>query len=138
MSSRRIDIFFYGLFMDTTMLRAKGINPVNPRQARVRGQVLRIGYRAALAQDRASSVFGLVMGLTHSEIEQLYSDPGVAMYQPEAVMAELAGGAVIAALCFNLPDVPATEEINHDYAKSLYVVAKKLGFPDHYVRSLKS
>lgn len=32
---RRIDGFFYGLFMDDALLREKGMNPVNRRMASV-------------------------------------------------------------------------------------------------------
>jgi hypothetical protein len=32
---RRIDVFFYGLFMDDALLREKGMNPVDRRMASV-------------------------------------------------------------------------------------------------------
>ena len=46
MSARSIDVFFYGLFMDTELLRAKGVDPVNVRSACIPGFALRIGQRA--------------------------------------------------------------------------------------------
>ncbi len=42
MMSRRIEVFFYGLFMDADLLRAKGARPENIRVASVPGFALRI------------------------------------------------------------------------------------------------
>lgn len=39
-------VFFYGLFMDQELLKAKGLNPANPRLAYVAGYGLRIGQWA--------------------------------------------------------------------------------------------
>jgi len=40
---RRVDVFFYGLFMDAGLLRTKGAQPMNVRMASVLGFALRIG-----------------------------------------------------------------------------------------------
>jgi hypothetical protein len=48
METRRVSVFFYGLFMDPELLRGKGLQPENDRRACVRGMRLRIGKRAAL------------------------------------------------------------------------------------------
>ncbi len=40
---RRIDVFFYGLFMDDALLREKGINPVDRRMAFVENFSLVVG-----------------------------------------------------------------------------------------------
>ena len=137
MNARRIDIFFYGLFMDADALRTQGLNPVNVRQARVTGLALRIGKRAALVMDPTSSVYGQLMQLTHAEIDKLYSEPSVAMYRPEGVKAELANGSVVAALCFNLVTAPSRNEANPVYARSLRELGRKLGLPTGYVDRLR-
>jgi hypothetical protein len=49
-------IFFYGLFMDATILRSKGFHPANERKACVRGMALRLGQRAALRRAQRCSV----------------------------------------------------------------------------------
>lgn len=51
-----ISIFFYSLFMDTDVLRTKGFEPANPRQAEIAEMALRIGKRATLAPDISGSV----------------------------------------------------------------------------------
>jgi len=42
MSERRVDSFFYGLFMDATVLSNSGVIPTNPRPAYVDDFVLRL------------------------------------------------------------------------------------------------
>jgi hypothetical protein len=37
MELRRLDVFFYGLFMDTELLEAKGVHPVDARLLQYRG-----------------------------------------------------------------------------------------------------
>jgi hypothetical protein len=135
--SRRIQVFFYGLFMDVDLLRSKGVEPRNVRGAFVPGFSLRIGERATLVSVPNSRAYGLLMELTHSEIEQLYSEPSVRVYRPEAVTAELDDGSQVAALCFNLPVAPRPEEANPDYAAKLRDLARRLGFPSDYIDSIR-
>ena len=58
---RRIDTFFYGLFMDIDILREADVTPVNPRRAYVDDFVLRIGQRATLLPSAGA---GRVPGLS--------------------------------------------------------------------------
>lgn len=133
MTSRRINVFFYGLFMDEELLRAEGVQPASPRRACVRGFALRIGRRATLVPAPDARAHGVVMALSHEEIERLYAEPGVRMYRPEAVVAELADGVQIPALCFNLQDAPEPGESNAAYAQKLRELARRLGLPAEYV-----
>jgi hypothetical protein len=135
-AGRRVSVFFYGLFMDPELLRAKGLEPLNPRRARVGGWRIRIGNRAALEPDTDGEVYGFVFELTHAEVERLYAEPGVAAYRPEAVTAELEDGLPIAALCFNLPSAPDPQERNPKYVGQLRELATRLGLPRHYVASI--
>ena len=136
MSDRRIDVFFYGLFMDADLLRSKGVQPANIRFASAPGFRLRIGQRATLLSKPGSRCYGVVMELTHREIEQLYSEPSLKLYRPEAVLIELADASILPALCFNLTEPPAPEERNPEYAGKLRALAQRLGLPDDYVSSL--
>jgi gamma-glutamyl AIG2-like cyclotransferase len=136
MSARRIPVFFYGLFMDAEALRAKGIDPMNPRRASVRGFSLRIGQRATLVPDADGCAHGVLMDLTHADIDQLYADPSVSMYRPEPVSVELDGHDGVAALCFNLTAPPRPEESNAAYAEKLRELARRLGLPADYVAGI--
>jgi len=98
---------------------------------------LRIGQRATLVPVAGARVNGVAMSLTPSELDQLYSDPSVQAYKPQAVLAQLASGGVIAALCYNLPEPPSPSERNPGYAARLRAVAGKVGLPAEYVTSLQ-
>jgi len=136
LTPRRVDVFFYGLFMDEELLRGKGARPAPVRVASVQGFVLRIGQRASLVPDDAGRVHGVVASLTHSDLERLYSEPSVRAHRPEVVMARLPEGDMIAALCYNLEEPPATDEHDAEYAAKLRVVAARAGLPQEYVESI--
>lgn len=56
MSDRPIKVFFYGLFMDDSLLRSRGIVGLNPRPATVEEFGLRIGKRATLSLPGTNAV----------------------------------------------------------------------------------
>jgi hypothetical protein len=134
---RRADVFFYGLFMDEELLRAKGLKPESVELAAVDGVALRIGQRAALVPSRGARVHGVVMSLTVAELDRLYSEPSVQAYKPQAVLAQLASGGTVAALCYNLAEPPAATERNPEYAAKLHAIAQKMGLPAEYVATLR-
>jgi hypothetical protein len=133
---RRIDVFFYGLFMDQELLRSKGIQPSDVRVAAVSGFKLRIGARAALVPSPDAEVHGVLMKLSHAELDKLYAEPGVQAYRPEPVLAVGSDGMTVAALCYNLPEAPASDERNAEYAAKLRAVAQRIGLPNDYVESI--
>jgi hypothetical protein len=133
---RRIDVFFYGLFMDDALLREKGLDPANRRIALVENFSLRIGARATLVPCPGQIVHGVLCALTHAEVETLYAEASVSVYRPEAVSAQLADGSVVPALCFNLPAPPAITERNPQYASKLRALAERIGLPASYVASI--
>jgi hypothetical protein len=137
MPDRSADVFFYGLFMDQELLHSRGIQPERVEVAWVDGLELRIGQRAALAPSQRGRVYGLVMTLTLRQLDKLYAQPGVEAYRPEAVLAHLSGGGTIAAMCYNLPQVPAASERNPEYAEKLRAVAGKVGLPAEYISSIR-
>ena len=123
------DIFLYGLFMDEGVLRAKGIEPRMPRKAVVRDYQLRIGQRAMLYRQPASQAFGMVYALTDGEVDSLYNDSGLEMYQPESVVATFEDGSSSEVTTFNLPSGTETGEPNLEYFAKLRLVLERLGFP---------
>jgi hypothetical protein len=62
--TRRVDVFFYGLFMDETLLQAKGIEPQQRRLAVLENFRLMIGERHVDPQFRS-----------HSAWRRLFLDP---------------------------------------------------------------
>ena len=136
-SLRRVDVFFYGLFMEGDLLQAKGLDPQNPRLAKVVNFRLVIGARATLVPSAQAVVYGVLFSLTHEEIDRLYAEASVSVYRPEAVLAYLANGEIVPALCFNLPQSPAVDERNPQYATKLKALAERLGLPPDYVATIQ-
>lgn len=136
MSDRRIDGFFYGLFMDADILREAKVAPVNPRRAHVDGFALRIGQRATLLPSAGGRAYGMLFALTHSELDRLYTAPGLEQYRPEAVLAQSLEGTAVPALCYNLREAPRPDERNPEYATRLRHALSKLEFPQDYVASV--
>ena len=134
---RKIAVFFYGLFMDESLLQVKGIEFPKLQVATVSGFRLRIGQRAILIPDQMGLVYGVIAKLTHKEIEQLYAEQSVKDYKPEAVVAKMADGGLLPALCFNLVVPPSSDENNPEYRRKLRELAKQLGFPTEYVESIE-
>jgi hypothetical protein len=137
MEDRRLDVFFYGLFMDQQVLEGKGIQATEAQVAAVPGFKLRIGTRAALVPVEGKKVYGVLMKLSHADLAALYSEPGVQAYRPEPVLAIAADGAHVAALCYNLPEPPGPDEHNAEYASKLRALAQRLGLPPDYVTSIR-
>ena len=63
--------------------------------------------------------------------------PALADYRPEAVIAEVTGGAKVPALCYNLVDPPSIADHNPEYAARLRTLAQRLGFPADYVETVR-
>ena len=133
---RRIDVFFYGLFMDESLLRGKGIEPQKRRLAALENFRLVIGARATLVPCPGETVHGVIFSLTHTEIDSLYADASVSVYRPEAVSAAVAKDDLVAALCFNLPTAPAATERNPEYAAKLKELAARIGLPYEYISTI--
>jgi hypothetical protein len=138
MNERRVDGFFYGLFMDLDVLRNSGVTPESALPAYVDDFALRIGNRATLVPSPGARAYGMLIALTHSELQRLYSAPGLEPYRPEAVLAHPFDGGSIPALCYNLVEPPAADEHNPTYAVRLQKTLRNLGFPAEYIDSVSS
>ena len=136
MTERKVHVFFYGLFMDMDLLLQRGLAPSNPQVAYLDGYDIEIRDRATLIRNAAERVYGMLAGLTHEEIDTLYTEPSVRDYRPEAVVVTLEDARQVPALCYNLPQ-PADARRNTAYAVRLLEVAKTLAFPGEYLDKLR-
>ncbi len=137
MTERRVTGFFYGLFMDEVVLREAGVSAQNPQKAFVENFGLRIGRRATLVPQPGARAYGMLYDLTHEELGRLYGAPGLEDYRPEAVDAQRLDGGRQAALCYNLPELPAPDEANAAYAARLREALEALGFPADYISTVR-
>jgi len=127
--NRLNEVFFYGLYMDPEVLKAKGVEPRQPRKAVAKGYRLRIGKMATLFRDPAGEAHGIVYALSHEEVSRLYWGAGIDPYVAEAVLVESGDGEPCAALCCVLRVPPDAEETNPDYRDKLMACMGRLGLP---------
>jgi len=131
-----LKVFFYGLFMDESLLATKGIRPSAISLGFVDGYGLRIGERATLVRCADSRAYGALMDVAPGEATQLYAEESVADYLPESVIVECMDGTRVAATCYNLPRDNVTGT-NKEYAAALLDVAARLGLPDAYLDRIR-
>lgn len=136
MKAENVAVFFYGLFMDKSLLSAKGISPSRATVGYVDGYSLRIGRRATLVPDEGDRAYGVLMTIRAQDVKALYSEESVADYVSETVSVVLSDGTVEAAVCYNLPE-SKLEGTNSQYASSLLILADKLGLPGDYVQQIR-
>jgi hypothetical protein len=136
MNSEVVTVFFYGLFMDKSLLATKGVSPSKATVGYVNGYGLRIGRRATLVPDDGNRVYGVLMALRADDVRALYSDESVADYISESVSVVLPDGTVESAVCYNLPK-HKLEGASSEYANSLLILADRLGLPDDYLQQIR-
>ena len=78
--SAQVEVFFYGLFMDSDILRQSQVVPASPRRAYVDGYLLCIGRRATLVPTPGARAYGMVFALTHDELEEFCRQRGISGY----------------------------------------------------------
>jgi len=132
-----INVFFYGLFMDESLLASKGIRPKLSRPGHVDGLRLHIGERATLLPAKDSRSYGVLVEVTVDQVAELYSDEGVCDYVAEPVVVNLPGDKQVAAVCYNLPASKLTGT-NSRYAADLLALATRLGMPESYLERIRA
>ena len=137
MKSEEVAVFFYGLFMDESLLASKGVHPSRAAVGYLDGYALRIGSRATLLPNETSRAYGVLMTVRPEDVDVLYSDPSVADYVSEPVSVVLPDGTVESAVCYNLPE-SKLEGTNPQYAKSLLALATQLNLPSTYLDQIES
>lgn len=129
-------IFFYGLFMDISMLQEKGLSPSNPVMARAQGFGLRIGERATLVKAEGECAYGVVMPLSGEDVSSLYSESSVADYVSEQIDVIDGNDRSLQATVYNLPPDLLSGR-NTSYAQALAIVARKVGLPVDYIKEIE-
>ena len=136
----KVRVFFYGLFMDETILAEKGVTPSWATSGFVDGFRLYIGKRATLVREANSRSWGVMVDIAAADdiakIETLYAEQGVADYLPEMVFVELPDGARHRATCYILPGATVSRT-SQKYADELLALATRLGFPETYLEQIR-
>jgi len=131
-----MEVFFYGLFMDRSILSKNGIEATHSRKGCLNDYALKIGNRASLIPSKGAKSYGLVMTVDKDKIQSLYAEASVSDYIPEEVEVVLDSGDMLKATCYNLP-LELLTGTNSFYAEKLYQLAQSLGFPTDYLEKIR-
>ncbi len=137
MNTNALTVFFYGLFMDESLLASRGVRPTESTIGYVDGFGLHIGKRATLLPEANSRAYGVLMKITSEDGAALYSERSVADYVAEPVVVNLPEDIQVSAVCYNLP-ATRLAGTNPEYAATLLTLASKLGLPDSHLRHIRN
>lgn len=130
-------IFFYGLFMDPSLLMEKGLRPKVLGPAVLPEFRIHVGGRATLIPSTGKRAYGVVVELVEGEARTLYSEESVRAYLPEPVrVGMLDSGEAMDAECYNLPPESGTAGTNPAYALQLSRLAERMGFDPGYIAEI--
>lgn len=136
----KVWVFFYGSYMNRSVLGEVGLVPEEVDVARVAGWDIQIKPRANLVRAETASVHGILTRATHDELERLYTHAREKLgevYLPEAVLCETRRGTWRPALCYICPDmVPHPAEAA--YVDRIVDAACEHGLPAGYVTRLEA
>ncbi len=133
-------VFFYGSYINRSVLKEVGVEPDHWEIARLSGYDIRIKPRANLVRAEPGMVYGILATATHVELEKLYSHALEVLgevYKPEAIMAETTEGHWRPALCY-ISHTMQERTTDPEYLARILKPAKAYGFPAWYQRRLAS
>lgn len=140
MSQKKVWTFFYGSYINLSVLKEIGLIPQQYELAKLNGFEIQIQPRANLVPSNQHCVYGIAAMLTHDELSRLYAHAKEKLgeiYLPEAVLIETWEGTFRPALCYIAPHMES-RPAEREYVDRIVNPAHDLGFPDWYIQKLKS
>ena len=140
MGEPRVRVFFYGSYMNPTVLREVGIVPEAFEVARLDGYDFRIAPRANLERSPQHSVYGVLVEATHAELDRLYAHARDVLgetYLPHPVLIQTDSGSWSPALCYIAPGM-VPQRADPAYIERIVKAARDFRFPSWYIERLES
>jgi hypothetical protein len=140
MIESKVWVFFYGSYMNRSVLGEVRLVPEQFERARLGGFDIRISPRANLVRSAEHVVWGALATATHAELARLYAHAHDVLgesYLPEAVLAQTEKGDLRPALCYICPEMVA-RPAERAYVDRILAPARDLGFPTSYLQRLRS
>jgi AIG2-like family len=137
MAESKVNVFFYGSFINRAVLAEVKLIPDQVEVAQLWGFDISIRPLANLVRSDQHSVYGIICQATHAELDRLYGQHWVGTYLPEAVLVETNGGRLKPALCYIAPSPPSAPAAD-DYLDRIVGPAREYGFPAWYITRLES
>jgi Gamma-glutamyl cyclotransferase, AIG2-like len=128
--------FFYGGLINPAVMRRVGMKPTQQAVASLPGYSLKIAPFVNLVPSSRDTVYGLLLELTHAEINATYAQLK-ATYVPMPVITFDLDGRIRAALCYIVPSMPEAVA-EEDHVRALLDPAEALGFPGWYLDKIRA
>ena len=140
MSAPAPEVFFYGSFINRSVLAESGLVPESMQVAMLPGYDISVRPLANLHRSPMGIVYGVVFAASHAELERLYAHAETVLggvYLPQPVNAFFADGTVRAVLTYIAPDLEAGPP-DPAYVDRIVGPGRDLGFPEWYLERLQS
>ena len=140
MPDPKVVTFFYGSYINPTVLREVDLVPERVEVARLPGFDIEIRPLANLVPSDQHTVYGILATATHAELDRLYTHAREVLggvYLPYPVLAHASSGKSESALCY-IASRMATAPASPDYVGRIVEPARKYGFPNWYIERLQS
>jgi hypothetical protein len=140
MAGVSVSVFFYGSFMNLEVLKEVDVVAEGCQPAKVGGFDIVIQPRANLVPSERHCVYGIVVSVTHAELDRLYDHAKSVLgetYLPQAVLAETLSGYWKPALCYIAPSMEVRPAAK-DYVDRIVKAAREFNFPEWYIERLES
>ncbi len=140
MSEPRVRVFFYGSYMNRTVLREANLEIDRFEVARLDGYDIQIAPRANLVVSSERCVYGVLAEATHAELARLYAHAKGVLgeeYLPHPVLVQITSGAWLSALCYLAPAMDPGPP-DPAYVDRIVQPAREFRFPDWYILRLEA
>jgi hypothetical protein len=140
MEDPKVEVFFYGSYMNRSVLAEVGLAPDLWERASLAGFDIVIAPRANLIPSPGTTVFGVLATASHAELDRLYSHARDVLgetYLPHPVLVETRTGLARPALCYIAPHM-IERPAEPDYVDRILEPAGSLDFPFWYLARLES
>jgi AIG2-like family len=134
---KRVATLFYGSFIRPDVMSLVGIESSSVTVAKLSGYDICFDPHANIFRSEQHSIYGVLVHVTHEELNRLYRRDGVGEFLPEAVLVEIDGNKLLPALCF-IPPLRSNAPPDYGYVEQIIKAAKTHGFPSWYLNRLSS
>lgn len=140
MPDPKVVTFFYGSYINPTVLREVDLVPERVEVARLPGFDIEIRPLANLVPSDQHTVYGILATTTHTELDRLYKHAREVLggvYLPYPVLAHAMSGKSESALCYiasRIAEAPASPA----YVDRIVKPAREYGFPNWYIERIQS
>jgi hypothetical protein len=135
--SKQISTFFYGSFMRSEVMQQAGFAPDNIEVAQLHGHDICLDPHANVFKSPMHSVFGILVKISHAELDRMYGANGVGIFLPEAVLVSTLEGRWEPAMCYMPPHRTDTLP-DQSYLARLIEAAQARNLPSTYIARLQA